>query len=455
MICKLLPSKISAYLCIVSTSFQNTLDFAKEMDQNDSLRDFRNQFHFPTNENNETSIYFCGNSLGLQPKSAKEAIINELEDWAKWGVEGHFHGRKPWFHYHKFLTEYTAEIAGALPHEVVVMNQLTVNLHLLMFSFYRPTFATDADGNYKPLRYKILMEAGAFPSDMYAVQSQVESYGLDYNDAVIELSPREGENTLRHNDIMNTIAELGDQLCLTFFSGVQYYTGQLFNIPEITKAAHKVGAMAGFDLAHTAGNIDLKLHDWDVDFAAWCSYKYLNSGPGNVSGVFIHGRHGLNPKTPRLSGWWGHKEDVRFQMKKGYIPEPGAAGWQMSNAPVFGMAIHLASLELFHQAGMPNLRNKSKNLTSFLSFVLEEAKQLNPVLQFDIITPKDANERGAQLSLLTNHDGKALFDFLAKANIIVDWREPNVIRIAPAPMYNSYEDVFTLGQAFQDFKISL
>ena len=309
--------------------------------------------------------------------------------------------------------------------------------------------------NYKPLRYKILMEAGAFPSDMYAVQSQVESYGLDYNDAVVELSPREGENTLRHNDIMNTIAELGDQLCLTFFSGVQYYTGQLFNIPEITKAAHKVGAMAGFDLAHTAGNIDLKLHDWDVDFAAWCSYKYLNSGPGNVSGVFIHGRHGLNPKTPRLSGWWGHKEDVRFQMKKGYIPEPGAAGWQMSNAPVFGMAIHLASLELFHQAGMPNLRNKSKNLTSFLSFVLEEAKQLNPVLQFDIITPKDANERGAQLSLLTNDDGKALFDFLAKANIIVDWREPNVIRIAPAPMYNSYEDVFTLGQAFQDFKISL
>jgi kynureninase len=437
----------------VNQAFQNTKDFAVQMDQNDSLAKFRDQFIFPTNAEGEVQVYLCGNSLGLQPKSAKKALENELEDWAKWGVEGHFHGKKPWFHYHKFLTDYTAEIAGAKPHEVVVMNHLTVNLHLLMFSFYRPTFVVNPEsGKNEPKRYKIIMEAGAFPSDMYAVQTQVESFGLNYDDAVIELAPREGEYTLRTEDILQAINTAGDSLALSFFSGVQYYTGQLFNMPAITEAAHKVGALAGFDLAHTAGNIDLQLHNWDVDFAAWCSYKYLNSGPGNVSGVYIHEKHGLNPETPRMAGWWGHKEDVRFLMKRGYIPEPGAAGWQMSNAPVFGMAVHLASLEIFHEAKIANLRKKSQSLTSYLEFVLLDVKSHNQHLQFQIITPSNPEERGAQLSILTNEKGKALFDHLFNNNIIADWREPNVIRMAPAPLYNNYQDIYALGKACLNFK---
>lgn len=432
-------------------NFHNTSDFASELDRNDTLSSFRDQFIFPKNSLGEEQIYLCGNSLGLQPKSAKKAIENELEDWGQWGVEGHFHSRKPWFHYHKFLTAYAAEIAGAKEHEVVVMNHLTVNLHLLMFSFYRPTFV-DEENKRQPKRYKIIMEAGAFPSDMYAVQSQVESYGFNYDEAVIEMLPREGEFILRTEDIIQAIEEAGDTLALSFFSGVQYYTGQLFNIPQITQAAHSVGALAGFDLAHTAGNVDLTLHDWDVDFAAWCSYKYLNSGPGNVSGVYIHEKHSLNPNIRRMSGWWGHKEDVRFLMKRGYIAEPGAAGWQMSNAPVFGMAVHLASLEIFHQAQMVNIRQKSIQLTAYMEFILLDAKAKNQDLQFNIITPSNPSERGAQLSLLTDENGKALFDQLFAANIIADWREPNVIRLAPTPLYNRFSDIYSLGQAFLNFK---
>jgi kynureninase len=423
----------------VNISFQNSLEYANDCDKNDSLAKFRDQYIFPVNEKNETQIYFCGNSLGLQPKSAKEALNVELEDWGKWGVEGHFHGRKPWFHYHKFLTEHAAEVVGAKPIEVVVMNQLTVNLHLLMVSFYRPSKE----------KYKIIMEAGAFPSDMYAIESQVKHHGFDYNDAVIELVPRDGEHTLRTEDILKAIDDNKAELALVFFSGVQYYTGQYFNIPEITKKAHEVGAIAGFDLAHAAGNLNLKLHDWDVDFAAWCSYKYLNSGPGNVSGIYIHEKHCTNPETPRFSGWWGYQENKRFLMEKGYVPENGAAGWQLSNAPVFGMAVHLASLELFHEAGIENLRNKSIVLTNYLEFILEDAKSQNANLSFEIITPK--NERGAQLSLLTDSTGKSLFDHLIKHNIIADWREPNVIRIAPTPMYNSFLDVYLLGQAMISF----
>ena len=423
----------------MNISFQNSLEYANDCDKNDSLAKFRDQYIFPVNEKNETQIYFCGNSLGLQPKSAKEALNVELEDWGKWGVEGHFHGRKPWFHYHKFLTEHAAEVVGAKPIEVVVMNQLTVNLHLLMVSFYRPSKE----------KYKIIMEAGAFPSDMYAIESQVKHHGFDYNDAVIELVPRDGEHTLRTEDILKAIDDNKAELALVFFSGVQYYTGQYFNIPEITKKAHEVGAIAGFDLAHAAGNLNLKLHDWDVDFAAWCSYKYLNSGPGNVSGIYIHEKHCTNPETPRFSGWWGYQENKRFLMEKGYVPENGAAGWQLSNAPVFGMAVHLASLELFHEAGIENLRNKSIVLTNYLEFILEDAKSQNANLSFEIITPK--NERGAQLSLLTDSTGKSLFDHLIKHNIIADWREPNVIRIAPTPMYNSFLDVYLLGQAMISF----
>ena len=420
--------------------FENTLEFAQTSDKSDALAQFKDQFIFPVNQQNEPQIYFCGNSLGLQPKSAQNALNAELEDWGKWGVEGHFHGRKPWFHYHKFLTDFAAEVVGAKPIEVVIMNQLTVNLHLLMVSFYRPT----------KQRYKIIMEAGAFPSDMYAIESQVIHHGFSYQDAVIEVEPRSGEHTLRTEDILQTIENNKDEVALVFFSGVQYYTGQYFNIPEITKKAHEVGAIAGFDLAHAAGNINLQLHDWDVDFAAWCSYKYLNSGPGNVSGIYIHEKHCTNPEIPRFSGWWGYQESQRFLMQKGYIPENGAAGWQLSNAPVFGMAVHLASLEIFHQAGIQNLRNKSLMLTSFLEFVLKDCLSKNANLSFEIITP--SNERGAQLSLLTDSKGKALFDHLFNSNIIADWREPNVIRIAPAPLYNSFEDVYLLGKALLSFQ---
>ncbi len=420
-------------------NFNNSQELALELDANDALAHFRNDFFIPNGPSGKPSVYLCGNSLGLQPKSAGRFLQDELEDWAKFGVEGHFHGGRPWFHYHKFLTEKAARVVGANNTEVAIMNQLTTNLHLMMVSFYRPSGS----------RYKILMEAGAFPSDMYAVQSQVEFHGYDYNDAVIELSPREGEFSLRHEDILQAIEEHGPSLALVFFSGVQYYTGQAFNIAEITSAAHKAGALAGFDLAHAAGNLHLKLHDWDVDFAAWCSYKYLNSGPGNVSGVFVHDRHGLDPKTHRFAGWWGHKEDVRFLMKRGFIPEPGAAGWQLGNAPVFGMAVHLASLEIFDQAGMENLTQKTAIMTPYLRFLLENAKSENPSLQYTIITPD--HQPGCQLSLLTGDNGKQLFDHLTACDLICDWREPNVIRMAPVPLYNSFEDCWKVGQAFISF----
>jgi kynureninase len=420
--------------------FNNSIEMAKDMDRQDSLGSFRNEFIIPEGASGHPSIYLCGNSLGLQPKSAQSYLQQELDDWAKYGVEGHFHGKRPWFHYHKFLVEKAANIVGAKADEVAIMNQLTTNLHLMMVSFYRP----------KGSRYKILMEAGAFPSDMYAVQSQVEFHGHKYDDAVIEITPRNGEFSIRHEDILEAIETHKDQIALVFFSGVQYYTGQAFDIPEITKAAHKIGAMAGFDLAHAAGNLPLSLHEWDVDFAAWCTYKYLNSGPGNVSGVFIHERHGLNPDTPRFSGWWGHKEDQRFLMKRGFIPELGAAGWQLGNAPVFGMAVHLANLDIFEKAGIANLAKKTSLMTPYLRFLLEDALKNNAYLDYQIITPN--NQPGCQISILTGGNGKALFDHLTANDIICDWREPNVIRMAPVPLYNSFIDCWKVGQAFSTFK---
>ena len=422
-------------------TFQYSRGFAHQLDEHDVLKDFRQWVHFPTNVSGETLLYFCGNSLGLQPRTAKQALDSELEDWAKFGVEGHFHGKKPWFHYHKFLSAHSAEIVGAKEHEVVVMNQLTVNLHLLMVSFYRPT----------QQKYKIIMEAGAFPSDMYAVESQVKFHGFNYDDAVIEIKPRNGEHTLRTEDILACIEDHKNELALVFFSGVQYYTGQLFDIKSITAKAHQVGALAGFDLAHTAGNVDIQLHDWHVDFAAWCSYKYLNSGPGNVSGIYIHEKHCMNEKTPRFAGWWGHKEDQRFLMKRGFIPEPGAAGWQMSNAPVFGMAVHAASLEIFHKAGITKIREKSKKLTAYLEYVINHVQEHHAGISFEIITPKNPDERGAQLSILIKENGKALFDHLTAKGVIADWREPNVIRLAPAPLYNRYDDIFALGEILKSF----
>jgi kynureninase len=412
-------------------------EFAEKLDREDVLKDYRSRFYMPPGKNREEQLYFTGNSLGLQPKSVSSFINQELEDWKKYGVEGHFHGKNPWFSYHHFFKQ-EAKVVGAKETEVVVMNNLTVNLHLLLVSFYRPTKS----------RYKIIMEAGAFPSDMYVIESQVKHHGFSYEDAVIEMSPREGEHALRTEDILAKIDETGDELALLFFSGVQYYTGQVFNIKVLTEAAHKVGALAGFDCAHAAGNIKLELHNWQVDFAAWCTYKYMNSGPGGVSGVFVHEKHGDNPDTPRFAGWWGHKESERFKMKRGYIPEPGAAGWQLSNAPVLTMAAHKASLEIFDEVGMDALVEKGSKLNAFLEKVVLDAQVSNPKLEFEIITPE---ERGCQLSMLTNENGKALFDYLTENDVIADWREPNVIRLAPVPLYNSFMDVWEFGDLLKKF----
>ncbi len=412
------------------TQFTNTLEFAKSLDAHDVLAKYRQEFYFPK-LNGKEAIYLTGNSLGLQPKTALAALEQELEDWKNYGVEGHFHGKNPWFHYHKFLTEKAAKVVGALPHEVVVMNNLTVNLHLMMVSFYRP----------KATRYKIIMEAGAFPSDQYAMESQVRFHGYNPEDAIIEIAPREGEYHLRTEDIIDTINKNAGETALIMFSGVQYYSGQAFNMEAITAAGHQHGITVGFDLAHAAGNLLLKLHDWNVDFAVWCGYKYLNSGPGGVSGVFVNERFANIPELPRFAGWWGHKESERFLMKKGYIPEYGAAGWQLSNAPVLTMAVHNASLNIFEETGMEALTTKSKTLTAYLQYVLEQSGK-----GLKIITPE---QRGCQLSILTDANGKALFEHLQNHSIIADWREPNVIRMAPTPLYNSFEDVWRVGEVLK------
>lgn len=417
--------------------FENTANFAQQMDSNDSLKSFRDQYYIPQH-NGQDAIYLTGNSLGLQPKNVQARIQQELDDWARLGVDGHFDGKSPWFHYHKFFNESASKLVGAKPEEVVIMNNLTVNLHLMMVSFYQPTST----------RYKIIMEGGAFPSDQYAMESQVKFHGFAYEDAVIEVNPRQGEHSLRTEDILAVIDENKDSVALVMFSGVQYYTGQAFNMKEITAKAHSVGAKCGFDLAHAAGNLELHLHDWGVDFAVWCTYKYLNSGPGGVSGAFVHERHANNPDLPRFAGWWGHNEKERFLMKKGYIPEYGAAGWQMSNAPVMSMAVHRASLDLFDQVTMAQLNEKSVPLNAFLQFVVEDAAKANSKLQFEIITPE---ERGCQLSVLTGENGKDIFDHLTKHGVIADWREPNVIRMAPVPMYNSFGDIYRFGQILKSF----
>ena len=412
-------------------------EFAQKLDSEDTLAKYRGQFFIPPGKTRAEQLYFTGNSLGLQPKSVVDYIQQELNDWQKLGVEGHFHGKNPWFSYHHFFDK-EAKLVGAKPEEVVVMNNLTVNLHLLLASFYRPTQS----------RYKIIMEGGAFPSDMYVIESQVKQHGFAYEDAVVEINPRAGEYALRTEDIVAKIKEVGEECALVFFSGVQYYTGQAFDIKVLTEAAHSVGAYAGFDCAHAAGNIKMALHDWNVDFAAWCTYKYLNSSPGGVSGVFVHEKHGNNPDTPRLAGWWGHKESERFQMKKGFIPEPGAAGWQLSNAPVLAMAAHKASLDMFDEVGMDALVAKGKLLNTFLEHVVMDAQASNDKLEFEIITPA---ERGCQLSMLTNENGKALFDYLTERDVIADWRQPNVIRLAPVPMYNSFMDVWEFGKLLKGF----
>lgn len=420
--------------------FKNTLKFAQEMDQNDPLRDFRERFYFPSFHKNEV-IYLTGNSLGLQPKSVQSYIQDELDDWAKFGVEGHFLGKRPWFSYHENLTDKAANIVGAKPEEVVVTHSLTTNLHLLMVSFYRP------EGKRK----KILCEAKAFPSDQYALESQVRFHGFDPLVDLIEVAPRDGEDLIRDEDIIGTIEKYGDEIAMVMIGGVNYYTGQLFDMEAITKAGHKVGATVGFDLAHAAGNVQLKLHDWGVDFAAWCGYKYLNSSPGGVSGLFVHERHANNSDLPRFAGWWGYDKETRFQMEAGFKPMYGAEGWQLSNAPVLGMAAHLASLEIFEEAGMDKIGQKRDLLTAYLEFVIDSISEANKDrCTFKIITPRDKTKRGAQLSILALGQGKALFDALSDQGVIADWREPNVIRIAPVPLYNSFEDCYRFGQCLQN-----
>ncbi len=415
--------------------FENSLSFAQQLDSQDSLKHFRDRFFIPK-VNGKDSIYLCGNSLGLQPKSAMEHIDVELDDWAKLGVEGHVHGKNPWLYYHHFTQDALAKLVGANKNEVVAMGSLTNNLHLLMVSFYRPTKE----------RYKILIENRPFPSDQYAVTSQAKFHGFDES-AIIEMQPREGEYALRTEDILAKIEEHKNELALVILGGVHFYTGQLFDMKAITKAAHNAGANCGFDLAHAMGNIPMQLHDWNVDFACWCSYKYLNSGPGGVAGIFVHEKHHKNDSLPRFNGWWGHNEKDRFKMEATYESMYTAESWQMSNAPVFAMAIHKASLEIIDEAGIYNMRKKSLQLTAFLEYLLiEKRKEKN--LQFDILTPSNENERGCQISLSFKENGKQIFDKLTKAGVIADWREPGVIRVAPVPLYNSFEDVFNFVNQF-------
>lgn len=418
-------------------NYQNTLAFAQEQDSQDPLHHFRERFYFPQ-VNGKDAIYFCGNSLGLQPKSAQMYIDNEMYKWANLAVEGHFKGDEPWFDYHRLLTGAAARIVGAKESEVVVMNQLTVNLHLMLVSFYRP------EGK----RFKIITEGGAFPSDQYALETQTKFHGYNPDEAVVELWPREGEMTLRTEDILASIKEHGDELALVMMGGINYYTGQVFDMEAITKTGHEVGAVVGFDLAHAAGNVPVKLHDWDVDFAVWCTYKYLNSGPGGTSGVFVHERHGNNPDLPRFAGWWGHDAQARFQMKKGFVPMQGAEGWQLSNGQIIPFAMHRASLELFDAAGMENLRAKSEKLTGYLEYLIDDVHAGKDVME--MITPRDPKARGCQISLLVKKDARLLFDKLMEAGIIVDYREPNVIRVAPTPLYNSFEEVYRFSEILHE-----
>ena len=421
-------------------NYQNSLKYAQEQDLQDPLNKYREQFFFPQ-VNGKDAIYYTGNSLGLQPKSVRESINQELDDWSKYGVEGHFHAKNPWFSYHEMFAEPLAKIVGALPHEVVAMNQLTVNLHLLMVTFYQP--------NSK--RFKILCEAKAFPSDQYALESQVRFHGLDPDNAIVEISPRTGEYTIRLEDILSKINELGEELALVMIGGVNYFTGQVFDMKTITEAGHKVGAKVGFDLAHAAGNLKMHLHDWNVDFAAWCSYKYLNSGPGGVSGVYIHEKHAKNKDLPRFAGWWGQNKKNRFLMEKGFDPIETAEGWQMSNAPVLSMAAHKAAVSIFNEVGMDALCEKRDKLTAYLEFIIDEISAKQPDnYKLEIITPRDKKNRGCQLSIVAHGRGKSLFNTLLKEGVISDWREPNVIRVAPVPLYNSFEDAWRFGQILEN-----
>jgi kynureninase len=419
---------------VAGDKFEVGRDCALAMTARDPLAGYRNLFHIPKTPDGADCVYLSGHSLGLQPKTARGYVERELEDWAKLGVEGHFHAQNPWVPYHEMLAAPTARLVGALPEEVVVMNSLTVNLHLMLVSFYRP----------KGARNKIVVESNAFPSDQYAVQSQIRYHGYDPASSLVEIAPRPRETTIRTEDIEKLLAAEGERIALLMLGGVNYYSGQAFECARITEAAHAKGCAVGFDMAHAAGNIPVKLHDWNPDFAVWCNYKYLNGGPGCIAGCFVHERHARNPDLPRFAGWWGNDKDARFRMEPQFQPIAGAEGWQLSNPSILSMAALRASMDIFDEVGMEKLRAKSERLTTYLEFLLEQKPQEG----FSIITPRDPAQRGAQLSLRVTKNGRAVCESLAHHGIICDWREPDIMRVAPVPLYNSFLDVHTFVEKF-------
>ena len=419
---------------MTTSEFRAGEEFAAALDASDPLAHFRDRFHIPKTKTGTDCIYLCGHSLGLQPKTARAYLEQELRDWAELGVEGHFQAKNPWMPYHRLLTQQTADVVGAQPAEVVGMNSLTVNLHLMMVSFYRPTTE----------RHKILVEGGAFPSDQYAVKSQILFHGFDPASSLLELTPREGESCLRDEDIESLIEREGKSIALILIGGVNYVTGQVFDMAGITQAGHRKGCLVGFDLAHAAGNVPLQLHDWGPDFAVWCNYKYLNGGPGCVGGCFVHERHARAWELPRFAGWWGHDEGTRFQMGPDFHPIEGAEGWQLSNPPILALAAMRASLEIFVEAGLERVHAKGTSLTAYMQFLLDQ--QGSP--KFSVITPREETRRGAQLSLRLLRGGRKLCDQLAAAGVIGDWREPDTFRVAAVPLYNSYQDVYRFVQRF-------
>jgi kynureninase len=408
--------------------FQNSLEFAKRSDREDPMASFREKFHIPVDNQGNELIYFCGNSLGLQPKSTAGYIQQELDDWAKMGVVGHVKAAHPWMPYHEYLNAKMARIVGAKPSEVVIMNTLTTNLHLMMVSFYRPTNQ----------RYKIIIESDAFPSDKYAVQSQLDFHGIDPEKGLVLWSPRPGEELCRVEDLEQLLDEQGEEVALLLIGSTNYYSGQSFPLKQITQLGHRHGCMVGFDLAHGAGNIQPALHDSDADFAVWCTYKYLNSGPGSLAGCFVHERHGHNKKLKRFAGWWGHNKQTRFNMRKEFDALPGAEGWQLSNPPILSMAAIRASLDVFDEAGFENLRVKAVRLTGFLEYLIDAIEDD----RIGIITPRNPEERGCQLSIQVRNADKSLHSALMEQGVVSDWREPDVIRVAPTPLYNTFEDVY-------------
>ena len=416
--------------------YKNSIDFARQLDREDELTRFREMFHIPKQDGTEV-IYFCGNSLGLQPKSALDILNEEMIKWQKLGVEGHFEGDRPWVDYHVHGKKELGKLLGAHADEVVIMNQLTTNLHVLLASFYEPTAK----------RKKILIEKGAFPSDHYAVSSHARIRGLD-PDQVVELIEIPKDGYLPTQAIVKKIHEIGDELTVVLLPGVQYYTGQFFNLKKITEAAHQVGAKAGFDLAHAIGNLPMNLHEDEVDFATWCSYKYLNSGPGNISGIFIHEKHSKNTDLPRMAGWWGQQSETRFLMDNVDRPIASVDGWLVSNINVLSTSIHLASLQIFDEAGIENLRTKSLALTGYLEYLLLQNETLKRNIR--ILTPTNPQERGCQLSIYLPNHGKEIFNYLIDKGVVLDWREPNVIRVAPTPLYNTFTEVYQFANLLSE-----